>query len=75
MGIIPTDPPDEDPEQAEHFRKMQVGCVNSRIRFIYWDPHQENYIAITPEFLMENGPPYNHEAGEYCIFNSAQLVQ
>ena len=55
--------------------KMALGDMNDRVRIVFWDPWREHFLAVTPDFLVENGVPYNSEAKDYCTYNSTHITQ
>ena len=61
-------------DKPDHLEMMKQGCVNDRVRIVFWDPWAEQFIAVTPEFLLEHGAPYNGEVKEYCIYNSTHIA-
>jgi len=55
--------------------KMAEGDMNDRVRVIFWDPWREKFLAVTPDFLIENGVPFNRDANDYCIYNSTHITK
>jgi hypothetical protein len=54
---------------------MAEGCVNDRVRIVFWDAHEEQFVALTPEDLLEHGAPYNGTTQEYLEYNSTHIAK
>ena len=65
--------PQLDPHE-ETQNKMAMGDMNDRVRIVFWDPWIEEFLAVTPDFLVENGVPFNFEAQDYCLYNSTHVI-
>jgi len=65
--------PQLDPHEAAQ-KEMAMGDMNDRVRIVFWDPWREKFLAVTPDFLIENGVPFNSEAQAYCVYNSTHVI-
>lgn len=65
---------EQEPE-PEHITKMREGCVNDRVRIVFWDEYADSFVAVTPEFLLVHGAPFNADLQEYLEYNSTHIVQ
>lgn len=54
---------------------MKKGCVNDRVRLVFWNPWKQHFVALTPDFLLENGAPFDPDEQKYLEYNSTHLAQ